>query len=420
MSKTDYLIIGSSHAGLAAMDNIRMRDGEGIITMITRENCLPYSPTVLPYIISGEAEPENIFLRTQDFFDANNVRLIRGSAVTRLDTHLNKALLDSGEEIEYGKALIASGASPSIPPIPSLEKCRYYVLRTLDDALKIRDTMKGCPSATILGGGLIGMHAAENLAKAGLNVTLVEMLLQVLPGYFDSRAASLIQKTFTRNGVRILTGKAVTHVTASNSAYVVSLENGLDLSAHLLLVATGVKTNTDFLSDSRVEVDQGVLVDPNMQTSVENVWAAGDVAQAGSFLAAERSLTGILPDAVTQGRIAGTAMAGGTEPHRYRGGMPMNTYSFFGNRSFSAGLTLVPEETDEYQVDLVVSPSRTRYRKMVFKDDHLVGVSSINSELDPGIFSELILRKIDLSPYQEDLVNDPVNTGRFIMSATWR
>jgi phenylglyoxylate dehydrogenase epsilon subunit len=280
--------------------------------------------------------------------------------------------------------------------------------------------MKKCSSATILGGGLIGMHAAENLAKAGLDVTMVEMLPQILSGYFDKRAASMIQGAFSSNGVRILTGNAVTHVAASNNSYVVSLENGLDLSAHLLLIATGVKPNTDFLADSSVDVDQGILVDSRMKTNLENVWAAGDVAQARNFQRTETSLNGILPDAVEQGRIAGTAMAGEIDPQPYRGGIPMNTYSFFGNRAFSAGLTIVSEETGEYQVDLLVSPGRMHYRKMVFQDEHLVGVSTINSELDPGIFSELILRRIDLSDFMEDLVTNPVSTGRFMMSTMWR
>jgi len=420
MPKSKYLIIGSSHAGLSAMDAIRMRDVEGSITIISREKCLPYSPTILPYVVSGEVDPQAIFLRDQAFFNNNNVHFMNGCEVKSLDAAARKVILDSGEEVEYEKVLIASGASPELPSITSLNTIPSYVLRTIEDALKIRAASVSSPSAIILGGGLIGMHAAENLAKAGLEVTLVEMQPQVLPGYFDEQAAAMIQKVFTDNGVRVLTGHAVTHVTASNSACVVSLENGLDLSGHVLLVATGVKPNTGFVKGSEIDLDKGVLVDDRMRTSASHVWAAGDVAQASSFAVSEKILNGILPDAVEQGWIAGMDMVEDPALQPYRGGMPMNTYSFFGNHAFTVGITLPPERAEEYQVDLMVSPSGLQYQKFVFKDDSLLGVSAINADLDPGVLSEMIFGRISLDAAKARLARAPRDTGRLIMSGMWR
>jgi len=420
MPKCPYLIIGSSHAGLAAVDAIRMRDSDGSIILISKDKCLPYSPTVLPYVVSGEADPEEVFLRDETYFQTSGVTFMRGCEVKSLDVEAKKVILDSGEEVAYEKALVASGASPKLPPIPSLESTPYHVLRTIEDALRIRAASANKPSAIILGGGLIGMHAAENLAKAGLEVTVVEMQPQILPGYFDAQAASMIHKVFADRGVRILTGHAVTHVTASNSACAVSLENGLDLSGHLLLVATGVEPNTGFVKPNEIELDQGILVDDRMRSSASGVWAAGDVAQASSFRGSERVLNGILPDAVDQGWTAGMDMVEDPAFIPYRGGIPTNTYTFFRNHAFSVGITSLQAEGEEFQVDLMVSSSGLRYQKLVYQDELLVGASAINANLDPGILSEMILSRVSLEKVKTRFAREPLDTGRLIMSSLWR
>ena len=283
MSQTKYLIIGSSHAGLSALTAIRMVDEEGSITLVTREKTLPYSPTVLPYVLSGQANPERVFLRDQAYFDENKVNFLNGAAVVSLDSGANTVTLDSGDKIQYEKLLLATGSEPKVPDIPGLKDAPWHVLRTLADALKIKSAAREGQSAIILGAGLIGMHAAQDLAKAGLQVTVVATTPQVMGQYFDMEAASLIERVFVKNGVKILTGSPVTHVTKSNNACAVSLENGLDLSAHLLLVAKGVNACKEYLNGSGIETDVGILVDDTMQTSIKNVWAAGRCGSGRKF-----------------------------------------------------------------------------------------------------------------------------------------
>ncbi len=423
MLQTQYLMIGSSHAALSASEAIRLQDKEGLITMITRDKFLPYSPTILPYIVSGDTEPEKAFLRDEAYFEKKNVKFIKGVEVTSIDSSSNRVILDSGEEVEYEKLLIATGASPAVPPVQGLSDTAYHVLRTLDDALKIKSAINQSSTAVILGAGLIGMHAAENLRKAGMEVTVVEMLSQVLPGYFDEQAATMIQKVFLENGVRVLTGNAVTHVTPSNNnnnVCVVSLENGLDLSANLLVVATGVKPNMGFLNGSGIEVDAGILVQDNMRTSVDNIWAAGDVAQAKSFFDQKKVLNGILPNAVEQGWIAGMDMVNDPALKPYKGAVSMNTYRFFGNRSFSVGISTPTETDDEFEVDIMFYPSSNCYQKLIFKDDQLVGASAINVDLDPGIISHIIRNQIYLGEIKSEFTSAPKDVGRSLMSGLWR
>jgi phenylglyoxylate dehydrogenase epsilon subunit len=217
--------------------------------------------------------------------------------------------LADGSEIAYEKILLATGAAPAIPPIPGLDQVSYHVLRTLDDATKLNAAIKNSKQAVVLGAGLVGMHAAENLVKAGASVTIVEMAKQLTDGYFDAIAAGLIEKAFTDNGARILTGSRVVKLAPSSTGATLTLENGTTLEADLLLVATGVKPNMEYLAGSRVEHDRGILVSDTMQTSVANVWSAGDCAQAKGFYTDAKIMNAILPDATEQGRIAGMAMA---------------------------------------------------------------------------------------------------------------
>ena len=418
MSQTKYLIAGASHAGLSALQAIRLYDSEGSVTMVSAEKAYPYSPTILPYVVSGKVRQENVFLRDQSWFDKLGARFLSGSAVTGVNPKRKSVVLENGRKISYEKLLLATGAAPEVPPIPGLKDCPHFVLRTIDDALEIRKAMHKSTSAIVLGAGLIGMHAAENLAKAGLQVTLVARRTLVRR-YFDNPAAAYILEVFTRNGVRILTGSPITHVASANGACGVSLENGLDLCAHLLVVATGVRPRVSFLEGSNVKVDEGILVDERMRTGTQDLWAAGDAAQAKSFHGPEKVLNGILPDAVEQGRTAGMDMAGDPSLRPWAGGLPMNTYSFFGNHAFSIGAK--PEESeDELEVHRLHSPVSGSYQEFVFNKDKLIRAWGINTALDPGIVCRMIRSKVDLGEAKAMFAAAPLRSGRVLMSRLWR
>jgi phenylglyoxylate dehydrogenase epsilon subunit len=420
MSQTKYLIVGSSHAGLSALEAIRVQDEEESITLLTQEKYLPYSPTILPYVVSGLVDAKEAFLRDEEGLSHRGIELRRDAKVVGVEPQTRTVKLESGESIEYEKLLLATGAKPLLPPISGLEDAPYHVLRTLDDALGLQGAAQKAKSAIVLGGGLIGMHAAENLAKRGRKVTVVEALPHVLPGYFDEQAAGLIQRVFKENGIEILAGSAVTHAGRSDGGCIVSLESGEDLSADLLMVATGVKSNMDYLAESGIDMDEGILVDDTMRTSAEGIWAAGDVAQAQSFFGNGKRINAILPNAVEQGRIAGMDMVGDPAVKPFQGGLPMNTYRFMGNNAFSVGMSEVPEGNEGYEVEQASLPDSLQYQKLIFKKGQLVGASGINTSLDPGIMLQLIGRKVDLEEVKAQFVASPVDTGRILMSKLWR
>lgn len=418
MHTTDYLIAGSSHAALEAINAIRMHDAAGSITVITRDPHPPYSPTVLPYVVSGRSAPERVYLRDAGFFTGNRVEYRAASALAAVHPERHVATLADGSEIGYRKLLLATGASPIVPPIPGIDTVEYHVLRTLDDATRLRQAMTRSRRAVVLGAGLVGMHAAENLVKAGAEVTIVEMNAQLTSGYFDDTAAGLIEEAFRDNGATIRTNSRVVGVQKTDTGVRLLLEGGDGIDADLLLVAVGVRPQLDYLDGSGVATERGILVDDAMRTNVADVWAAGDCAQARGFFSDAPIMNAILPDASIQGRIAGMGMAGDPGAKPYQGGLALNTYHFFGRHAISVGNSQVPEGGN---ARVRFDQDSGRYLRVVFdRDNRLTGIFGVNEFFDAGVMAQLILRKTDLGPVRDRFMAEPLATGRALMSNLWR
>ncbi|MDD5324248.1 MAG: FAD-dependent oxidoreductase [Polaromonas sp.] len=417
MQQTQYLIVGASHAALAAVQAIRMHDESCSVTVISKDDALPYSPTVLPYVVSGRSDPQKVFLRNEDYFLQHKVDYLKGVSVTGVAASDNRVSLSNGERIGYEKLLLATGAAPQLPPIPGLNTVQFHVLRSLDDAVRLRQALGVTRQAIVLGAGLVGMHAAENLAKGGAQVTVVEMQPTVLAGYFDRDAAAIIESAFTAKGVRLMMGNKVVKLAPGDQreGACVTLADGTELQADLLLVSTGVTPVMDYLHGSGAQTDLGIVVDDTMRTSIDNIWAAGDVAQARGFYDGAKIINGILPDAVEQGKIAGMAMAGDPAVQNYPGGVPLNTYTFFGQQAVSVG-----SQNEGEVVALEIDAPNKRYLKIVMKDNRLTGIFGINAAFDPGVMWQLILRRTDLAAVRDKFLADPQRTARVLMSKTWR
>ncbi|MDK9720211.1 MAG: FAD-dependent oxidoreductase [Rhodospirillales bacterium] len=412
MQSCTHLIVGASHAGLTALSAIRMNEPDAAIVMATREDHLPYSPTVLPYVVSGRSDPAKVTLRSDSFFDENKVSYLRKAALLALDTGANTAHFPDGRSIRYEKLLLATGASPNIPPSPGLKDVPFHVLRTMDDALKLKGAMIKGKRALVLGAGLIGTHSAENMAEAGMKVTIVEARGQVLPGYFDHQASGIIETAFKAHGIELVFGRAVKEIKSGQAL----LENGDAVPFDLLLVATGVRPDLSYLQGSGVKSDGGILVDELQRTNISNIWAAGDCARARLFQSEATGIAGILPIAVEQGRIAGQAMTDDAGVRNFPGSVSLNTYTFFGQQAISVGAGEAPES----ETSLCVDEDRNTYLKIVIKDGRLMGAAAVNQALDPGILWQLVLRRTDLSEVREAFLADPKTISRMLMSRIWR
>lgn len=417
MAEKQYVIVGNGPAGMNAAEELRSKDSQSKIILIGQESTPPYSPTILPYFVSGKIKGKDLFLSGKGYTQNHPVELIRGNGVISVSPQEEKVFLKDGSFVHYDALILAQGGSPVIPDIPGLRETNPFVLRTLTDGKRLRSRVRKISKAIILGAGLIGMQTAQAFAEAGIPVRVVEWLDQVLPGYFNQKAAALIQKSYESHRVTFLTGHRVEGVEFKKGNYTLSLEAGKTLDAPLLLVATGVIPNIDILKGSGIEVDQGVFVDRSMRTNIPNIFAAGDVAQVDDFWGRGRVSQPILIHAVDQGRMAAMSALG--EKISHEGSISMNLFHFFGQHAFSIGL-VSPSEKNRFKIHQTDSPSKRGFLKFVFEGDFLVGAMGINSVLDSGILLQLIRRRIPLGRDKREFLEKPLDMGRKLMCQLWR
>jgi len=408
--KRKHVIVGCGTAALAALRAIRRVNSLDEVKLVTMEDTLPYSPTSLPYMISGRVKESEIPIVTEDFFDEMKALLVRGKAVVAIDAKKGEVSYDSGESEACDTILVATGSEPVLPSIPGLGDGQALRLRTLPDAKGLMSRIEGGKTAVIVGAGLIGMHVAECLAERGLKVKVVEMLPTVLRGYFDGEAGTMVQSVLEEHGVEFYTGRRVAMVEWKGGGVEVSLSQGEILKADLLLMATGVRPRVEFLAGSGVEIGEGVFVDDGMRTNIQNIFAAGDVACAKEFLTGEKGMNPVLPSAAEQGRVAGRNMAG--EKAEYEGWLTMNIFRFFDHLAVSVGKTL-PSEGDEVLIEK--DDKKGEYKKIICRDGVLVGAAFIDENLSGGALQYLIKKRVDLGAYKQDLVRAPGETALWLM-----
>ena len=407
-----HLIIGCGSAALSALEKVRSIAPDDQVKLVTMEDSPPYSPTALPYLLSGRVPEEALWMRPEGYFEKMKANLARGKEVAQVLPGSKEVVYQDGEKEGYDTLLIATGSEPIRPPIKGLAEAGFLGFRTIEDCRALSGKLNGKKRLAVLGGGLIGMEVAIALLEKGHQVHIVEKEPRLLPLYFDVQAEALIRDVFQREGAHLHTGMEATEVRRVNGAVQIGLSGAGSLEADLLVTAVGVRAKTSFLNSSGIKVNRGVVVNRQMRSSVPDVYAAGDVAEAPGFFD-EVGLNPILPSAVAQGKAAGAAMAGQPEP--YDGWIPMNVFNFFGCMAFSVGLSM--PQGDSFEVTTASDGQAGSYRKLVTREGRLVGAMFLNVASDPGVFSYLVRKRIDLEGYQAALLEKPREVGRHLMMA---
>jgi NAD(P)H-nitrite reductase large subunit len=423
----DYLIIGNSASGMAAAKSIRKADKEGTILVLTEEEYANYSKPLITYYLAGKVSLDNIHFRDKDFFAANNIELLTNTRVVSVDDEKSQVTTGSGDIIRYGKLLLASGGRPIIPRIklgssksgdPTgesyLDGSNYsdiqgiFTLTTLEDAIRIKNYIEKneIDSATILGGGLIGLKSAEAFLELGIKINIIELADRILAATFDSQASGIIENAIEARGSRIYKNNTIEEIfTESGKIRGYRLRDGRENKCRLLIMAIGVNPDLSIIDAEKVMAGRGIKVNDRMQTSVGNIYASGDVVEGFDILLEENRNIAIWPLAVKQGSVAGSNMAG-KETH-YSGGFFMNSVEILGIPSISMGLTnenMADDNTVEIKKEF--RPDKNLYRKIVIKDKKVIGLIMVGNIERAGIYSGLIRNRIDLSGVKENIFRE--------------
>ncbi|MBI1885886.1 MAG: NAD(P)/FAD-dependent oxidoreductase [Chloroflexi bacterium] len=407
-----YLILGVSAAGLTAIDAIRQRDKDGPIIVVSKEPEPCYSRVALPYILSGEKNMRQITLQEPGYFKANNADVIWGVGAASLDAKNKTVTLEDGRNLTYDKLLVATGSASRVPPIQGIEEADACYHWTLEDTQRIEKALAGAKSCFVIGAGFISLLTVSALIKkANLNYTIVEIADQVMPQLLDREGGEALERAMQEKGIEVVLGDSVSAVEkGKDGACTVHLKSGKAQTADMVVCGTGVRPNIDFLKDSGLDIASGVRTNERQETSLPDVWAAGDCAEGADFLSGEPVVHAIWPTAIDQGRVAGANMAG--DSAAYPGSLSWNVTELFGLASASIGEF---RDRPEWEAIVFHSPATNVYRKILIdRDNRMVGVVVIGRASDVqdlGVVQSMIRRKSDVSRWKHMLAGEKVNYG---------
>jgi NAD(P)H-nitrite reductase large subunit len=406
-----YVIIGGGPAGTAAIEAIRAIDHTSPITLISDEPA--YSRMVLPYYLAQEIPEPHVMIADQAYFDRQKVEARLGVRVQQVDTQARTLTLSDGKNASFDTLLIATGSSAQRPPIPGVDLDGVYTFWTLDDARKTIAKGQGKPEAVLVGAGFIGFIVLNAMAKLSWKLSVVEVADQVLPRMLDKQGATAVEGWLRARGIAVHTGAQVKAIEkGANGKLTLSLSTGATLSTALVILATGIQANTDFLAGSGITVNGGVVVDARMQTNISGVYAAGDVAAGPDLLTGAPAVHAIQPTAVDHGRIAGANMAGRETP--YPGSLLINVLDVVKLHCASFGLW----REDGRDVTVVSNPTRPLYRKYVWEGDRMVGalfvgpIDDVTMLNDVGMAKGFIQTKTPLGAWAKYVRSHPTDLRR--------
>ena len=390
--KKRVVIIGNSVAGLSALQAFRRKDQESKVLLIDREPFPAYSRVITPYFIMGGIKNEDgLFLWTKEFYKEWNVKTLLGKEVQWIDTQSRAVVFDKGKKEPFDFLLIATGGSPVRPKIEGANSEDIFVLRNLSDAKKLKEMKPKVQKGVFLGAGLVSLQTFQALYKIGCQYTLVVKSNRIFSQTLDREGSEIVERHLKKMGVQIIKGRDVVRLKEANGSKVAILDNGEEIETDFIFAGKGVKPNIDFLHGSGIKTQNGILVDEYMETNVEGIYAAGDVAQAPDFFSNEKVSYGLWPSAVEQGEIAGKNMAGFKEI--YPGNIKMNV-----TRIFAMPIASIGDFSSKKVVETLIKKDEKRdiYRKICLDEKGIIiGAILINQVDDLGVLHGLIHERKD-------------------------
>lgn len=389
-----YVIIGNSAAAIGTIQGIRLVDKEGQIVVISDENYHTYSRPLISYWLKGAVAEEKMRYRDEDFYEKNDVDTLFGTRVTKINPAAKTVTIENGNEISYDKLMIATGSKPFIPPMEGLDKiAKKFTFMTLDSAKEVKEAVTEGAKVLIVGAGLIGLKAAEALEHYGADMTVIDLADRILPSILDEDASAIMQKHIESKGVKFILGTSVKEF-SENSAL---LNNGDTVEFDMVILAVGVRPNTELAAEAGGTVNRGIVTDQKQAVNgLKDVYAAGDCTESLDITTGQQKILALLPNAFMQGEVAGQNMAG--KETYYLNAIPMNAIGFFGLHIITAG---------SYDGEAFTETDGVKnYKKLVTKDGELKGFILMGDVKRAGIYTSLIKHHISIDECDFELLKE--------------
>lgn len=302
MKKT--IIIGNGVAGMSAAKAIRERDNDMEIKMYGDEPTLPYHRPMLTKTLLLGKQVENMLIKPQTWFDDLRINIQVSKKVESIDPNKKEVVLNDGSKESYDSLVIATGASSFIPPIPGSDKGNVFAIRRYKDLKNIETAAQDIKHVVVIGGGVLGLEAAWQFKKKGIDVTVLELAPKLMVRQLDDRSSDLLFQTIRAKGMDAFVGISIEEITGNEMVTGVRLKDGTVIKTDMVIMSTGIKAEVDLAKAAGVEVARAIVVNDRCQTNIPDIYAAGDCAQYNGIN------YGILPQAQLMGTVAGANITG--------------------------------------------------------------------------------------------------------------
>ena len=383
-----YVIIGNSTAATFAIEGIRAVDKAGSITVISDETRPAYGRPLISYYLYGRIKLENTDYRSASFYMDNGVTVKYGVRAEKIDPEKKNVALSDGSTIGYDKLLVATGSSPLVPPAEGLDTVQYHTFMTMDSALALEKELSPEKRVLVVGAGLIGLKCVEGILDRVGSVTVVDLAARILPSILDEEGSAIVQERLGARGVSFILGDCAVRYAPG----LATLRSGKEVPFDILVIAAGVRPNVSLVREAGGEVNRGIVVNDRQETTIPDVYAAGDNCESYDICSGTRRILALLPNAAFQGETAGRNMAGGDAA--FDKAAPFNALGLFDTHIATAGV---------YEGEAYTDTSEG-YKKLFVKDNKLVGFILIDCIERAGIYTSLIREQTPLDTVDFELL----------------
>lgn len=383
-----YVILGNGAAGYYAAKAIRERDKTGTIVMISNEPYLSYNRPMLTKSIVAGLSAEQIAIADKTWYEKQNIFPMLSKEVVDVDTEQKEVVLEDKSRVHYTKLIYALGSECFVPPIKGSTLPEVAVIRRLADVERVEVLIREAKSAVVIGGGVLGLESAWELRKAGLSVTVLEVAPVLMGRQLDIDAGEWLLQAAKKSGIEVRTGVKVASIDGETHVNGVTLSDGEQIKAGMVIISAGVRANTELAKKIGLITNRGVVVDSRMQSSQKDIYACGDCAEFQGIS------YGVWPEAVEEGKVAGANAAG--EEVEYTAKEPALTFHGMNTALFAAGDN-GKNPNLLYKTIVYQDMGREQYQKYYFLNDRLCGVILLGDLSLMGRMSELLKRHASCS-----------------------
>ncbi|OGD94151.1 hypothetical protein A2697_04765 [Candidatus Curtissbacteria bacterium RIFCSPHIGHO2_01_FULL_41_44] len=402
--QTDFLIIGGGAAGTTAAGVIRTLNPNAKITILSGENYRLYSRVLLPNYIRGEITREQLFLKNPMWYRENQIELVGNSKAAKLIPDQKKVELANGETFLYKKLLIATGASPIRLNVPGADLENISYMWTIGDADTIIEAAKTAKRGVIIGGGFIGLEFAHSFKEKGIETVILEGAPYYWGTRLDEKSSRVLRNLLEANGIKVVAGDQVQEFegrTLKRVVGTVKTKSGKKYEADLVGIGIGIRNDLEWLNDSGMKIDGGIVTNEYLETSIPDVYAAGDCVSFYDLIIQVPHIVGTWGNATTQGAVVAKTMC---DVRTAFEAVSAYTINFFGSSCSFIGMT-EEDFVDEIVVRGSVEDSKiTRiFVKKYNSQTRIVGATVINNPAEVSPLTTAVKNRVDIASHKDRL-----------------